>query len=352
MTEPNEPNEIDEFAGLAPAPPAKSPILALVIIGLAAATIFHLRDELRYAVSARAAAPIEQLRGAGEAVADRYVVVRGVPDRRNSLNIEPRGEKTRDTFFRLLDADPPIFVRAHATTGRTDLSDSWSGRLRRFKDTPYATSLRDYFARGDGAMISRNLELASFRASLGGGPVRDRLGRTVEILADRELSVQLKPTEYALELPRDKFPKQDDAQHELERVLLPLGIRVHPLIGVPDSFRFATPMLESDTAKRNALFAVLEKAEIDITTETPVISANRSAIRLDGDKLVVGDNKCAWTDVRAISFQEPLRVDDEALVLTEGEAPAGFLWAPLVAGVLLLLAAFNVWYLLKPRRAA
>jgi hypothetical protein len=367
MTEPNQTDEMapggptpdaDEFAGIAPAPPPRSPVLALVIIGLSAVTIFHLRAEIRYALGPRSAAPIETLRGAGESVVDRYVTVRGVPDRRNSLDIEARGQTSRESFFRLLDADPPIFVRAIDTKGRTDLGASWTGRLRRFKDVPYASSLRDYLDKG--AEIARNLELASFRTAVASGDanaaVRDRMGRTVTLPADHNIEIETKATEYALSLDRDKFPKQEDAQHELERIVTPFGIAVHPLPPTPESFRFGTPMLEQYLPRRNTLFAALDKAEVDLAPYVPVYKVPRSGIRLDGETLVLksasGETKLAWADVRGVAFQEPLRVDDDGLVLTEGESPAGFLWAPIVALVLLVLVAFNVWYLLRARRGA
>ena len=347
-----EANENDEFAGIEPAPPPRSTVLPLVIIGLSLGTAFHLRGEIRYALSPRTAVSLESLRGAGEAVTERYVRVHGVPDRRNSLFIEARGEKTRETFFRLLDADPPVFVRALDTTGRTDLDASWTGRLRRFEDAPYAPSLREYFARG--AEVARNIEPASFRAAIaaGGAEVRDRLGRSARLPADQPIEIEARPTEYALELGRDKYPKQEDAQRELERVIAPFGVKIHPLAPTPEVFRFGTPMLEQYLPRRNTLFAALEKADVDIAPAIPRYLAARGAIRLDGEILIVGDNKVAWGDVRGISFREPQRVEAEGLVLSEGESPSGYLWAPVVAAVLALLAAFNVWYLLRRRRAS
>jgi hypothetical protein len=358
MTESTDSNENDEFAGIEPAAPRRSPVMALVIMGLSSATIFHLRGDIRYALSPRQVESFEALRGAGEPVVDRYVRVHGVPDRRNSLSIEARGQKTRENFFRLLDADPPIFVRALDTAGRTDLESAWSGRLRRFADAPFAPSLRDYFARG--AEVARNLELGSVHAALtsGGAEVRDRVGRAVHLPTDRTIEVEAKPTEYSLELARDRFPKEEDAQHELERVVAPFGIKVHPLASTSaEVFRFGTPMLEQYLPRRNTLFAALEKAEVEVTPAVPTYSAMRSSLRLDGDILVVsdaavGEHRIAWSDVRAVSFREPLRVAEDGLVLSEGESPAGMLWAPLVAALLVILVAFNAWYLLRPRRAA
>src|SRR5690349_3294230 len=129
MTDPNyssdsgsgDSGQVDEFAGIEPAPPRRSPVLALVIIGLALMSTVHLRHDLRYAMSSRTPVPLTELRSAGQSYEGRYVTVEGVPDRRNALYVETRGDKTRETFFRLLDSDPPIFVRARDTAGREDL---------------------------------------------------------------------------------------------------------------------------------------------------------------------------------------------------------------------------------------
>ncbi len=349
MSEPNNPSDVDEFAGIEPAPPRRSPILALSIIGVCLASIFHLRAELVYALSSRSPAPIEELRAAGLPYLDRYVRVHGIPDRRNSLYVETRGAKSRESFFRLLDQDPPIFVRAVDTAHRSDLSDSWQGRLQRFADVPYASSLRDYFGRA--AQTKRYLDLSVLKTGLSDGVLRDRTGREVRLAPSTELEVELAPREYALELPRERFPRQEDAQHELERVLASLKLPLRALEPSPDSFRFATPMLEHDPPRRNALFAALEAGEIDIAPEIPVRKAPLSGCKLEGEDLVVGADKLPWSTVTSVGWREMLRIEDGALVLTEGETPAGVLWAPLIAALLAALAAFNVWYLLRRRRA-
>ncbi len=351
MSEPSNASDVDEFAGIEPAPPQRSPILALSIIGVCLASIFHLRAEIAYALSSRSAATIEELRGAGLPHLDHYVQVHGIPDRRNSLYVEARGAKSRETFFRLLDQDPPIFVRAIDTAHGKELSSRWQGRLQRFADVPYASSLRDYFGRA--AQTKRYLDLRSLKE---GGALRDRAGREVKLDPATVIEVELVPTEYSLELPREHYPKQDDAQHELDRVLAALHLPLRPLEPSPDSFRFATPVLEGDPPKRNALFAALEAGEIDIAPEVPVRKVPLAALKIVGDELTLDDGKggkekLAWSTVTSAGWREPLHIEDGALVLTESETPAGVLWAPLVALLLAGLAAFNVWYLLRRRRA-
>ncbi len=362
----SEANDIDEFAGIAPAPQRRSPVLALVIVGLSVGTLVQLRGELHYALSPRAPAALEVLRGAGEPAIERYVRVRGVPDRSNSLFVEARGDKTRESFFRLLGPGPIVFVRARDTAGRGDLASTWTGRLRRFADAPFAASLRDYFGRA--AQVTRALDLEALRAKLGAsvaGPIdlRDRRGGTVTVTPTTELEIVEAPPEYALLLSRDKFPNAADAQREIDRVLAPLGgPAARHVDDAPDAFVFTVPS-EPDAARRNALFAVLERAGVDLEPRLRVHRAPLERMRYGkteaGEPIWAltlpgphGAEVVPWAHVTEARLREPLRIDDDALVLVEGESPAGLLWAPVVAALLLALAAFNVWYLLRPRRVA
>jgi hypothetical protein len=359
---PKDPSDLDEFAGLAPAPPGKSPVLALCIIGIAAVTLFQLRGDIRYALSPRTAVPIEELRGAGVDSANRHVRVRGVPERRTALYIEPRGEKARETFFRLIDADPPVFVRALDTSGRADLNASWSGRLRRFGDTPYAASLKEYFAKG--SEVARYLEPQSVRARLESrsGGARDRLGRAVELREDTRLLFLGGMERYAIYMSREKYPKADDAERELRRILAdapggPAAALTHAE-DTPDAFVFTLPLAQAGLMPRDVA-ARLEREDIDFAGWPDRIEATVGQLQISG----AGDQAqlslrgkdgpvLPWREVTSVSFREPLRVADDAMVLTEGESPAGLLWAPLVGALLLGLAAWNVWYLLRPRRRA
>src|SRR5437764_15095057 len=108
------PDEIDEdLVNLPPPRRRRNPVLAGAGIALALLIGWHLRAEVRYAF--RGGTPIE-LGNAHQPSAmledDRYVTLAGLPDRRNALYLEPRGEKTRQTFFRLLGTGSRTFVRA------------------------------------------------------------------------------------------------------------------------------------------------------------------------------------------------------------------------------------------------
>src|SRR5262245_57771973 len=84
----------DDFAGIPDQAPRRSPVLAAVVIALAGAVLWHLRADLVYAFRSRTPVALGDARKLTGALADNtYVELSGQPDRRNSLFIEPRGEK-------------------------------------------------------------------------------------------------------------------------------------------------------------------------------------------------------------------------------------------------------------------
>jgi len=96
---------VDEFAHIR-SPRTRSPLLALAAAALAFILVFHVRHELRYALSS--SAPLEL----GEArvtfsprttmtgLDNRYVRVRGAPDRASGLEVDTKGSWTFTQFFR------------------------------------------------------------------------------------------------------------------------------------------------------------------------------------------------------------------------------------------------------------
>ena len=339
---PAPPADADEFAGIEPAPRRRSPILALSIIALAAFTVFHLRHDLRYALSPRTVVPLAALEGQGASAAGRYVEVAGVPDRHDSLFIEPRGDKARESFFRLLDTDPPVFVRARDTSMGNALTSSWKGRLQPFGQVGWAASIHEYYERTP-QLALRAIDLASLRAHLADHavPLSDRRGHAMALDDKTEVVVVDKPSEYALYLSREKFPKKDDATRELARVLASRPSTPAPTAGedTPDSFVFYLPF-EKDPRQQNELMALLQREDVEL-------EAHARTHRAPLGTLAVSD----WDAVSEIHVEEPLAFNGNALVLTEGESPAAFTWALLVAALMVVLAAWNVWYLLRPRRS-
>lgn len=347
MTEPNDstgpssesPAE-DEFAGLSPAPPQRSPILALAMIGISAFTIFHLRHDLRYALTSKV--PVALSTPVDTSVVGHYASVSGIPGRRDSLYVESRGSAPRETLFRLLDVTPPLFVRANATIEHVNTSGTWKGRLERLSDVSWASSITDYY-KSTPLKSTRALDLDSLKA---GAQLRDRRGASVSFAPDTELTITYKPSEYAIYLSRDKYPKKDDAQHELERILAQSPTTPKPTMGedTSDAFLFFLPV-EKTPAAQNALMALIAKAS---ETSTPIDMELHSRVtKLPYNALKIEN----WDEVAEVRFDEPVTIGPDALVLTENDAPQTHTWTLYVALLLSFLAAFNVWYLARPRRA-
>src|SRR5690242_3938008 len=104
----------DEFAKIEPPARPRSAIMALVVVGLGGVLSWHLRADLAYAFGGRAPADLGDARTlaahGGDLADNRYVTLSGQPERRHALYIEPRGEKIRQSFFRLLGTGTRILV--------------------------------------------------------------------------------------------------------------------------------------------------------------------------------------------------------------------------------------------------
>jgi hypothetical protein len=321
---------------------------------LAALLTWHLRAELRFAFTSRTPAELGDARSLterGVALEDnRYVSLAGQPDRRNSLYIEPRGEKTRQAFFRLLGTGSRVFVRAADSSGRAGLKDAWTGRLRRFDTLPYAPSLRAYYH--DKVEARRYLAPDTVKAAIKGATgLRDRAGEPIELQPTTELSVDVSfPEELAVTMPAEKFPTDLDARHELER----LGLTVIP---TPTTVRkeegqdYFTLLIRAPLAQRNAILGKLDEKNIPFAAYEDRWTAKLSDLKDAADGLHVGERTVPWPQVRSAGLDAPIVIADDAFVLTEGEAPGGYWWAPALVLVLLAFVGFNVWYLLRARRA-
>src|SRR5207249_2404153 len=151
-------------------------------------------------------------------------------------------------------AEARLFVRAEDATGRVDLAERWTGRLRRFDAVPYAASLRQYYATE--TQVTRYLQLDALKAALAGGgdALRDRMGEPVVVAADAPVVVDVDyPGELKVWLSKDKLPSLPDARHELERMQLAPGAGDE----TKDEFVFTLPMPE---ARKNEIVAKLSDA--------------------------------------------------------------------------------------------
>src|SRR5205823_13730 len=115
----------DEFAGLKPRSPRRSPVVALAVLGLGGLLLYHLRDDLAYALSAKTPEELTAARALDASVpaSGRLAAVTGQPDYRDALIFEPKGDRYRRAFFPLLGTGARLLVRGEETSTRHDLSE-------------------------------------------------------------------------------------------------------------------------------------------------------------------------------------------------------------------------------------
>ncbi|HWE27998.1 MAG TPA: hypothetical protein VHB97_08360 [Polyangia bacterium] len=344
----------DDLATLAPTPRGKNPLVAAAVIALAVVIGWHLRDDARYAFSSRTPADLGDARAAaagatrGAALDDnRYVTISGQAERRYALYVEPRGVRARQTIFRVLGVQQGLFVVAADTTGRSDLSERWTGRLRHFDAMSYAPSLRKYYATE--TEVTRYLALDALKAVLSGGAgeLRDRMGERIAVRPDQPVVVTVEyPGELKVYLSKDKLPSLADARHELDRI----GLAPSAGEETKDEFAFIVPMPD---ARKNEILGKLSDKELAFQPHEERLTVTRAELRLDGDTLHIGARANApWAHINAVGVPAPVEIGADAFILLEGEAPAQFWWAPLLLALLVAFAAFNVWYLVRAIRSS
>jgi hypothetical protein len=341
-------DDLADLANLTQGPRPRSPVMALAVIVLAGVLTWHLRADLIYAFSSRMPLDLgdaRSLAARGVQLTDnRYATVSGQAERRYALYIEPKGGRDRETLFRLLGAGTRLFVRAGETIDRVSVDEKWTGRLRRFDTLPYQDQLRKYYGERE---VLRFLSLPSLKAQLAGGtsPLTDRAGAPLEVKPDDTLLVDV---DYAGELKvylsQEKFPSLADAQHELDK----MGVAPSGGSAVQDEFAFVVPLPD---AKKDEIIGKLSAREFAFVPRQERYTTTRKALALAGETLTLdGKTSVPFSHVRAIGVPAPVDVDHDAFILVEGDSPADYFWVPLVVGMLIAFAAFNVWYLLRTRR--
>ncbi len=339
----------DEFAGIPATPRAKSPLVAVVVVALAAVLVWHLRSDIAYAVAGRRPADLGDARSLvarGVTLDDNhYVTIAGQAERRYALYVEPKGERARQTLFRLLGGGTRLFVMAVDTAERTDLGERWTGRLRRFDALPFAASLRSYYGRETHAVRYLSLDALKAELAAGGGALTDRTGAPITVGADEEVVVDVDyPGELKVWLSKDKYPSLGDARHELDR------LKLAPSAGeeTKDEYLFIVSLPE---ARKNEIVGALSGLEVAFQPRQERYTVKRGELLLDGDTLVVGQAaRAAWPRIAAVGVPTPITIGPDAFVVLEGEAPGDYWWAPLVAALLVAFAIFNVWYLVRSLR--
>jgi hypothetical protein len=379
---PVPPDAIDSELIRLPAPrPRRSPILAAAVIGLGGLLLYRLHGDIGYALRPTTPVDLGQARAAAAGLAaaeGSYVMVRGMPDYRNAVALEAKGERSRGQIFRLLGTGSRLLVSTGNPAERPRQEPLFSGRLRRFDDLPHAATLRGFYERE--ARTLRALDLQRLRALPAGAlptPLRmqDRAGEDVQLDSGDELLIGVAfPQDVRVLLPKSKFPSEPDARQEVRRLGLPAG----PGVETRDDYGYVLRLPE-DGKEREAAVARIDAQGLIFQGRVETYRAPLSKVAVAPEGLVLpgpkelrqptvyapaapgasgaeepghlvpvadeGRTLLPWARLRAVEISEPVAVAADAFVILEQETPQSVRWTLAVFGLLVLSIAFNLWYL-------
>jgi hypothetical protein len=343
-TLPDVPEGEDEFAGIEPYRPRRSPILAAAVILISGYLLFHLRHDLTYSLRSRTPTPITDVRAsfrAGAAVTDdTYVTARAVPDRATAVMLDVKGKDEFIPFVRIMGTGSRLLVaqrRGLRPLGDV-YDDVYAGRLMRLRDVSYADTVREHFAKRIAA--TNFFPVADVCAHLGQAPTKLAAVSGDEVTFDAARVIGLDVTfrgDYAVTLPRERFPNEADGRGTLEQA----GAEVKEAAETKTELKFVVHVPDE---RRDALMEQLRKLDsrCDVqlrqaTYQAPwgQLAGGDGNLRLPADP---GSAPCAW----ATSFKtyDQLHIPAGAYVLVEGERPQDLWYVPIFA---VLLVLFSLW---------
>ncbi|HVV48441.1 MAG TPA: hypothetical protein VHO06_02175 [Polyangia bacterium] len=369
---------VDEFAHI-PRPRGRHPIVAIAGAALAFFLVFHVRRDLRYALSA--GAPLElgrasEVFGGGRApsgLENRYVRVSGLPDRESALQIDTKGSWVFSQLFRVLGTGDRLFLHRRESplpAARAE-SDVFEGRLIRVDDLTFAASIRGYFSTHVAATHFFTPE--GLARALGGRrpgaplAVVDTSGDTVSLDERETVAVDVtQPDEVKIGLPRDRFATEDDARAALAsrggQVVKALGaIKARPAASAPESGPLSTTPEPPQrwtfvvkfpvVAEQSALDTIGNLGhDVEIRDARQTIEVKLEDISLPDDGrggLVVRPGQGAPRrldpqTIAAVHTMAPVVIPGDAYLLVEGDVPREHLPTVLIALILVMFGVVNL----------
>jgi hypothetical protein len=314
----------------------RSKVVAIAILVLAVALFMRLRADLAYAIRAQTPDDLGDARALKVELKDNTLVtLAGLPDRRHALAVNNKGELTRQTLLRLPSNGPQLFVRTIDNNTNPDPQNRWTGRLRRASTQPYTQALHEAFA---GMRARHYLQVSTLREAVRAkqNAVVDRTGAKVTLVPDADVQLGY-PHEDQLEvlMSGDQYPTLADAQHELTQ--LGLTVKSSEAHGKSYSLVVTFPI-----DKHDAILTLLEQNDIAYRFRYEYVTKKLAELN--------ADDAATWQGLTAASVAEPIEVSDDAFVLTEGETPQKFLWAPLLMLIVAVFAGINAMYLVRRLR--
>ena len=372
---------VDEFAHI-PHSRGRHPVVAVAGALLAFFLVFHVRHDLRYALSS--GEPLELGRASavfssGRAVTgleNRYVRVSGLPDRESALQIDTKGSWVFSQLFRVLGTGDRLFLHRRESPLPAALAeaDVFEGRLIRVDELSFAASIRSYF--------STHVAATHFFASeaLGralaerkpGLPLTlvDTSGDPVSLDERETIAIDVtQPDEVRIGLPRDRFATEDDARAALvsrgAEVVSALGaIKAKPSSAAPESGplsstpepaqRWTFVVKFPASAAQGALDTIGnldQNVEIRDARQTVEVKLEDVSVPADArggsGGLVVRPGqgpprRLIPPAIAAIHTMAPVVIPDDAYLLVEGDRPREHAPTVLIALILVMFGAVDL----------
>jgi hypothetical protein len=360
----------DEFAGVR-ARRARHPVLAIAATLLVAYLVFHVRKDVRYSLSSKE--PLEMgdaraLFASGRSLDDitnRYVRVRGTPDRESALELDTKGSWTFTQFFRVLGTGGRLFVhrRESPVPAFRAEEDVFEGRLIRFQDLSFQSSIRRYFAShvtSTHFFPPEGLRRVIAAAAPGSPITIHDVGGDAVTLAPNDLVAldETDPDLVRIAIPKSRARDEAAARAEIEK-RGGVVVAVAPPAASPGVAAEQHAFLVRFPAERKQM-ALHEIGDIDRKVQIRDVRRTHKVRVAD----LADDNGAAFllkeaggkttriplATVAAIRTLATVQIPDDAYLLIEGDHPRDHLHLIAVVGVLALFAAVNLGGLLRGMR--
>ncbi len=375
---------VDEFAHI-PRPRVRHPIVGAAGAALAFFLVFHIRHDLRYALSSRQPAEIGSARAAfaaGASLADfenRLVRVTATPDRESALEIDTKGSWVFSQLFRVLGTRDRLFLhrRDNPLPAARAEADVFEGRLIRFRDLSFADAIRAHFAKR--VTATHFFPPEAFVQAIGGRTgsasleLVDRAGDPVALAAEDSIAIEMIARDQVrIGLPRARFANETDARAAITsrggEVLASRGLLQGFSLAGPDtgplSNASAPPERWTFVARFPAArreIALDELGNIDRRVELRDARETVTARVADlaasaGGGLTAGaagtpPRTLAAAEIAAVRTLASVVIPDDAYLLVEGDYPREHVATIFIALMLLMFGTVNLLGIVRNRGA-
>jgi len=385
---PIHPDAVDpELINLKVPPQRRHPLVAVAVLVVSLLLLYKMRADISYALLPDQPVPLGPVDGSAVAKlagqGDKFVRIAGLPDHRNSVAYDPKGGRGRVQVFRVLGTASKLLV-ARKVTLTAEVSNDFVGRLRPISEVWFAEALRSYFKQ---TQALRAIDLDKLKTTATGKlslplSTLDRSGQPLTVSKDQELLIDvLFDEDVRVLLSKEKFPSEQDARYEVERLGLPHG----PGIETRDGFGYVLRLPPKGPERQKVLAQIdslgiwlwhrietyrIPSALLSVTAtglelpgpdslqqpvryRAPLLETPPPAVQPTDNKLLTAIREpltvLSWNEVQAVQVSEPLTVPEDAFVLFDGETPKQVQWAPPIAGLLALFILLNIYYLIRLR---